>query len=101
MLKHINSVAEFDNEVKEGLVLVDFFATWCGPCKMLSPLLEELAEENPNLKVLKIDVDEVGPLAARFGIQAIPTLMLFKDGERKDTKLGYQNKNQLLAFIAQ
>ena len=101
MLKHINSVQEFDNEVKEGLVLVDFFATWCGPCKMLSPLLEEIANENPDLKVLKIDVDEVGPLAARFGIQAIPTLMLFKDGERKDTKLGYQNKNQLLGFINQ
>ena len=99
MLKHINSVQEFDNEVKEGLVLVDFFATWCGPCKMLSPLLEQLAEEKPDLKILKIDVDEVGPLAARYGIQAIPTLMLFKDGERKDTKLGYQNKNQLLAFI--
>ena len=101
MLKHINSVAEFDNEVKEGLVLVDFFATWCGPCKMLSPLLEEIANENPDLKVLKIDVDEVGPLAAKFGIQAIPTLILFKDGERKDTKLGYQNKNQLLGFINQ
>ena len=101
MLKHINSVQEFDNEIKEGLVLVDFFATWCGPCKMLSPLLEEIANENPDLKVLKIDVDEVGPLAARFGIQAIPTLMLFKDGERKDTKLGYQNKNQLLGFINQ
>ena len=101
MLKHINSVAEFDAEVKEGLVLVDFFATWCGPCKMLSPLLEELAEEKPDLKVLKIDVDEVGPLAARFGIQAIPTLILFKNGERMATKLGYQNKNQLLAFINQ
>ena len=101
MLKHIKSVAEFDNEVKEGLVLVDFFATWCGPCKMLSPLLEDLANEKPDLKILKIDVDEVGPLAARFGIQAIPTLMLFKDGERKDTKLGYQNKNQLLGFINQ
>jgi thioredoxin 1 len=68
---------------------------------MLSPLLEQLAEEKPELKILKIDVDEVGPLAARYGIQAIPTLMLFKDGERKDTKLGYQNKNQLLAFINQ
>ena len=101
MLKHINSVQEFEEVVKEGLVLVDFFATWCGPCKMLSPLLEQLAEEKPELKILKIDVDEVGPLAARYGIQAIPTLMLFKDGERKDTKLGYQNKNQLLAFINQ
>ena len=101
MLKHINSVQEFEEKVKEGLVLVDFFATWCGPCKMLSPLLEQLAEEKPELKILKIDVDEVGPLAARYGIQAIPTLMLFKDGERKDTKLGYQNKNQLLAFINQ
>ena len=101
MLKHINSVQEFEEEVKEGLVLVDFFATWCGPCKMLSPLLEQLAEGKPELKILKIDVDEVGPLAARYGIQAIPTLMLFKDGERKDTKLGYQNKNQLLAFINQ
>ena len=101
MLKHINSVQEFEEEVKEGLVLVDFFATWCGPCKILAPLLEQLAEEKPELKILKIDVDEVGPLAARYGIQAIPTLMLFKDGERKDTKLGYQNKNQLLAFINQ
>ena len=101
MLKHINSVQEFEEEVKEGLVLVDFFATWCGPCKILSPLLEQLAEEKPELKILKIDVDEVGPLAARYGIQAIPTLMLFKDGERKDTKLGYQNKNQLLAFVNQ
>ena len=101
MLKHINSVQEFEEEVKEGLVLVDFFATWCGPCKILSPLLEQLAEEKPELKILKIDVDEVGPLAARYGIQAIPTLMLFKDGGRKDTKLGYQNKNQLLAFINQ
>ena len=101
MLKHINSVQEFDNEVKEGLVLVDFFATWCGPCKMLSPLLEEIANENPNLKVLKIDVDEVGPLAARFAIQAIPTLFLFKDGQIVEKRMGYQNKNQLLAFINQ
>ena len=101
MLVHIKSVEEFDNLIKEGTVLVDFFATWCGPCKMLSPVLEEVANENPDLKVLKIDVDEVGALAARFGIQAIPTLFLFKDGERKDSRMGYQNKNQLLAFINQ
>ena len=101
MLKHVNSKEEFDSLVKEGLVLVDFFATWCGPCKMLSPVLEEVANENPDLTVLKIDVDEVSELAARFGIQAIPTLILFKNGERVAVRMGYQNKNQLLAFIGQ
>ena len=101
MLKHINSAAEFDAAIKEGTVLVDFFATWCGPCKMLSPVLEEVANENPNISILKIDVDEVGELAARYGIQAIPTLMLFKNGQRIETRMGYQNKNQLLAFINQ
>ena len=101
MLKHINSVEEFDNEVKEGTVLVDFFATWCGPCRMLSPVLEEVSEENQDLKVLKIDVDEVSALAARYGIQSIPTLMLFKNGQRVETRTGYQNKNQLSAFINQ
>ena len=101
MLLHINKVEEFENAIKEGTVLVDFFATWCGPCKMLSPLLEEVAQENPGLTILKIDVDEVGQLAARYGVQAIPTLILFKNGQQVATKLGYQNKNQLLAFIGQ
>ena len=101
MLKHINDVAEFDAAIKEGIVLVDFFATWCGPCRMLSPLLEEIAEENPDLTILKIDVDEVSELAMRYGIQAIPTLMLFKDGKHIETRKGYQNKNQLVAFINQ
>ena len=101
MLKHINAVAEYDEAIKEGTVLVDFFATWCGPCKMLSPVLEELAKKNPDLLILKIDVDEVGPLAARYGIQAIPTLMLFKDGQLVDKKMGYLNMNQLLAFVGQ
>lgn len=101
MLKHINNRAEFEASIKEGLVLVDFFATWCGPCKMLSPLLEEVANENNDLTVLKIDVDEVGDVAVQFGIQAIPTLILFKNGEEVAKKMGYQNKNQLLAFINQ
>ena len=101
MLKHINNAAEYDEIIKEGTVLVDFFATWCGPCRMLAPVLEEIAEENPDLAVLKIDVDEVSELAIRYGIQAIPTLMLFKDGKHVETRKGYQNKNQLLAFINQ
>ena len=101
MLKHISNKEEFTAVINDGLVLVDFFATWCGPCKMLAPVLEEVANENPALTILKIDVDEVGELAAQFGIQAIPTLILFKNGERIAVKMGYQNKNQLLAFINQ
>ena len=100
MLKHVNSHDEFYELIKEGTVLVDFFATWCGPCKMLSPVLEQLSEEVDTL-ILKVDVDEVGTVAAQFGIQAVPTLMLFKNGQRVDVRMGYQNKNQLLAFINQ
>ena len=100
MLKHVANRDEFYELIKEGTVLVDFFATWCGPCKMLSPVLEQLSEEVDTL-ILKVDVDEVGAVAAQFGIQAVPTLMLFKNGERVDVRMGYQNKNQLLAFINQ
>jgi len=100
MLKHVNNRDEFYELIKEGAVLVDFFATWCGPCKMLSPVLEELSQEVDTL-ILKVDVDEVGVVAAQFGIQAVPTLMLFKNGQRVDVRMGYQNKNQLLAFINQ
>ena len=101
MIKHISTIAELEEEIKNGVVLVDFFATWCGPCRMLSPILEEVAKENPFLTVLKVDVDEATQLAATFGIQSIPTLILFKGGQQIDVKLGYQNKNQLSAFINQ
>ena len=100
MLKHVNNRDEFNELIKEGTVLVDFFATWCGPCKMLSPVLEEVSEES-NVLIVKVDVDEAGPLAAQYGIQAVPSLMLFKNGQRVDVRMGYQNKNQLLAFINQ
>ena len=100
MLKHINNRDEFNAAIKEGTVLVDFFATWCGPCKMLSPVLEEVSKETDVL-IVKVDVDEAGPLSAQYVIQAVPTLMLFKNGQQVDVRMGYQNKNQLLAFINQ
>ena len=100
MLKHVNSQQEFKELIQNGTVLVDFFATWCGPCKMLSPLLEEISNES-DILILKVDVDEASALAAEFTIQAVPTLMLFKDGKQVDVRLGYQNKNQLLSFINQ
>ena len=98
MLKHITSREEFLDAIKEGTVIVDFYATWCGPCKMLTPVLEQLSEENPDLIVLKVDVDEVGSLAAQFGIQAVPTLLLFKGGQQIDTRMVIKNKNHYQFF---
>ena len=100
MLKHVNNQQEFKELIQNGTVLVDFFATWCGPCKMLSPLLEEISNES-DILILKVDVDEASALAAEFTIQAVPTLVLFKNGQQVDVRLGYQNKNQLLSFINQ
>ena len=98
MLKHIKDSAEFNNETAKGKVLVDFFATWCGPCKMLSPILEKVASEHEDLTVLKVDVDEVGDVAAKYGIRSIPTLILFEDGKAVDMKLGFMPEESVLRF---
>lgn len=80
-------------------VLVDFFATWCGPCRMLSPLVEEVANERTDIKVCKIDVDENPEIAAQFGISSIPTLLVFKGGKLVNQGLGFMPKERLLALI--
>ena len=98
MLKHIKDSAEFNNETAKGKVLVDFFATWCGPCKMLSPILEKIASEHEDLTVLKVDVDEVGDVAAQYGIRRIPPLILFEDGKAVDMKLGFMPEESVLRF---
>ncbi|MBR2826742.1 MAG: thioredoxin [Erysipelotrichaceae bacterium] len=82
---------EFDKAVSEGVVLVDFFADWCGPCKMLAPVLENLSREyEGRATILKVNVDNDPDLARRFGVAAIPTLVLFKDGAEVKTVMGYQ-----------
>ena len=86
----------FDEVVHDGLVLVDFFATWCGPCKMQAPILETLPE---NIKVVKVDVDEQEDLARRFGIMSIPTLILFKDGKEIKKNIGLTPKEVILSWI--
>jgi thioredoxin 1 len=98
MLKHIKDSAEFNNETAKGKVLVDFFATWCGPCKMLAPIVEKVASEHEDIIVLKIDVDEVPDVAAKYGIRSIPTLILFEDGKAVDMKLGYMPEESVLRF---
>lgn len=94
--------ASFDSEVINSNipVLVDYWAEWCGPCKMIAPVLEELAAEyQGRLKVCKVDVDANKESAQKFGIRGIPTLMVFKDGQAEATKVGALSKSQLQEFV--
>ena len=94
--------ANFENEVEKnnGLVLVDFWAPWCGPCKMLSPIVDEIAEECENVKVCKVNVDEEQALAAKFGIMSIPTLVISKNGNIVNKTIGVQPKSEILKMLA-
>lgn len=80
-------------------VLIDFWATWCGPCKMISPFVEKIAEEREDIKVCKVNVDEQEALAMEFGIMSIPTLVIIKNGEIVGKTIGYRNFEELTAFI--
>jgi thioredoxin 1 len=82
-------------------VLLDFFAVWCGPCKMMAPIVEEIANENEDILVGKVDVDEVPSLAAQFGISSIPTLVVLKQGKVTAKKVGYCAKQQVLDLLEQ
>ena len=90
----------FDNTVEKGLVLVDFWASWCGPCMMLGPVVEQLAEElDGKVTVGKVNVDEEQELAVKFGVMSIPTLVLFKDGAEVTRSVGVVPKAKLLEMI--
>ena len=95
---------DFEQEVllSEDPVLIDFFATWCGPCRALAPTVDEIAEERAGkLRVLKCDIDQQPDLANRFGIMSVPTLVLIKEGRTVETMVGAQPKSRLLAAIDQ
>lgn len=102
MVKAITD-ATFETETKEGLVLVDFWATWCGPCRMQAPILEKLSQEfsEDELKILKMDVDENPETARAFGIMSIPTLLFKKDGQVVKQVAGVHTADQIKAIVAE
>lgn len=95
------SSSAFETQVLQNTkpVLVDFYADWCGPCKMLSPLVEEIAASEDSFEVFKLNVDEAPDIAARYGVMSIPTLIAFKGGEAVQRKVGVQSKQAILAML--
>ncbi|HCY6909466.1 TPA: thioredoxin [Staphylococcus aureus] len=92
--------ADFDSKVESGVQLVDFWATWCGPCKMIAPVLEELAADyEGKADILKLDVDENPSTAANYEVMSIPTLIVFKDGQPVDKVVGFQPKENLAEVL--
>ena len=101
MIIEIKTPEEYDKYYQTGDVLVDFNAVWCGPCRMLAPNLEDLdrLQYFPNLKILSVDVDKVPAISDRYGIESIPTLLLFKNGKLYKSTVGYQTLEDLKRFI--
>lgn len=96
-----NVTNESFEKIKESgqRVLVDFFATWCGPCKMIAPILHEISEENPDLIIAKVDVDQLTSVAIKYGIQSIPTLLVIENNEVVNKAVGFRSKEQILELI--
>lgn len=96
---HLNEDLYKELMQKQGVAVVDFYATWCPPCKMLAPIMEEIAEEATEYVVAKLDIDQAISVANELGVMSIPTVIIFKDGEEKERLVGFRNKEELLEAI--
>ena len=97
---HITNTKDFENTIESGITLVDFYASWCGPCRMLSPIIEEIDEEYVNrVKVAKLDVDECGEVASRYHVNAIPAVLIFKNNELVKTNIGFTSKDNIKELL--
>ena len=98
MVKQISD-KEFDEVIKSGKVLVDFYAEWCGPCKMLSPIVDELSEELKEVSFYKLNVDESDEVVRKYSVMSIPTLLVFNDGELIKSSVGFKNKEEVKELL--
>ena len=98
MVKKVNAV-EFDELMGKGTVIADFSATWCGPCRMLSPVMEELSEEKKDITFINIDCDECPDIAGRYNIMSIPAVLLFKDGQKVAETVGFRSYEEMDEWI--
>ena len=98
MILHLENEKDFEKEISEKMVLVDFYADWCGPCQMLAPVLEEL-DKAISIKIVKVNVDDIPELARQFRVMSIPTLLLFKEGKLTNKSLGYMPLESLKEFV--
>ena len=96
MIKHVSTEKEFDEIIASNNVVVDFYASWCAPCRALAPILEDIDAELKNILIVKVDVDEATILASRYGVMSIPTLLFFKNGTLVHEQIGLLPPNQLL-----
>ncbi len=99
MLLHVKSTQEFNDLIKKETVVVDFYADWCGPCKLLAPIYESVAEELQDLTFLKVNVDNLLDIASEYRISSIPTILVFKDGKILAHHVGYLERSQLIGLI--
>lgn len=98
MIKKLQNISEFNNEIEKDYIIVDFYADWCGPCNMLSPILDDVATTN-NIEVLKVNIDEFGELAMKYGVMVIPTIMIFEKGKVLKSNTGVLSKSELEEFL--